>query len=255
MRMSVIIVTGFLALTLPGCANNFWFSPNKSRFETEKDAKNCEYESLKYSREASVRESKLFAMCMENKGYSLVNKYSVLRKGNEFYRSGQFNEALGYYDRSAYDFPDDPAVYHNMGAAYYELGRMKLAMEYFDKSIKLKPDFYLPYTGRGMVYIKTKELDKAISDFDKAASLNSKSPYPYIGRGAYYLEKKKYDEAMQELNTAIDTNDGLDEAFYYRGEAHMGNGDIDLAVADYKKSCEAGKHEACSKYKKISRNK
>lgn len=245
-----------LSLMLAGCAPSFWFNPNKSKLETQKDTRDCDYEALKYSREGSGRNELLYQKCMENKGYRLVNEYTITRKGNEFFFNKQYEEALKYYDRAAYDNPDTPFIYHNMATCYYYLKKYDSALKNFEKAISLEPNFSLAYVGRGLVKMNKNSHDKAFSDFEKANSLDPKSPYPHMGKGMYFYDKKKFLEAKEELNKSVSLarkESEVDESFYYLGLTHLKLKDKAEALENFKKSCDFGHTEACSQYKIYSR--
>jgi tetratricopeptide (TPR) repeat protein len=46
------------------------------------------------------------------------------KKGNEFYKKGQFEKALKFYDRALYIYPEYLDALNNMGMALVKLGRI-----------------------------------------------------------------------------------------------------------------------------------
>ena len=77
-----------LSMALVGCATNkAYYNPKKTHDEAQKDWNDCRYDAKKYGFvpmwgstgvgpgvEQAMRENELFKMCMEGKGYYLVDR-------------------------------------------------------------------------------------------------------------------------------------------------------------------------------------
>jgi len=85
-----LVVAAALVVGLLGCATNMaYYNPNKTNDEAQRDWNECRYDSKKYGYvqmwgtgvgpgvEQAMRESELFKMCMETKGYYLVERTAI----------------------------------------------------------------------------------------------------------------------------------------------------------------------------------
>ena len=115
------------------------------------------------------------------------NYYSDVKKGNEYYKSMEYDRALEKYDKAELENPNSCIIHFNKGAALY----------------------------------KKKDYQKAIEEFTKAMiseskEIEGKAAYN-IGNSKYYLGKKaadadlssaikNYREALEYYKKAIDLN-------------------------------------------------
>lgn len=61
-------------------------------------------------------------------------------QGNELYRKGQFEKAIGVYERILDSGYEAPELYFNLGNAYYKSHRIPNAILNYEKARKLKPN-------------------------------------------------------------------------------------------------------------------
>lgn len=64
---------------------------------------------------------------------------SVLQKGNEFYKNGQFQSAIDEYNKVIHMGYEGASLYYNLGNAHYRLGKIGYAILYYEKAIKFAP--------------------------------------------------------------------------------------------------------------------
>lgn len=58
-----------------------------------------------------------------------------VKKGNDFYRKGQYDQALMHYNEAYVDAPDSDIVNFDIGAASYQKGDYEKAIEAFNKAL------------------------------------------------------------------------------------------------------------------------
>lgn len=64
---------------------------------------------------------------------------SIMQKGNEFYKSNQYQLAIDEYNKLIKQGFEGESVYYNLGNAHYRLGKVGYAILYYEKALKLSP--------------------------------------------------------------------------------------------------------------------
>ncbi len=64
---------------------------------------------------------------------------SLMQKGNEFYKSNQFQLAIDEYNKLVKQGFEGTSLYYNLGNAHYRLGKIGYAILYYEKALKLSP--------------------------------------------------------------------------------------------------------------------
>ena len=100
--------------------------------------------------------------------------YAFYRKrADENNLKGEFELAVGDYNKAIELNSKDAAAYLNRGRAYSGKKSYELAILDFDRTIELDPKDSTAYFKRGDVYEKKGNLQQAISDYQKAAELDA----------------------------------------------------------------------------------
>jgi lipoprotein NlpI len=155
-------------------------------------------------------------------------------------------------------------AYFNRAGAYNKTREFQRAAADYSALIDLNPENRFVYAFRAYSYFQLGEPDRAIADYDRTIELNQRSRYAYFNRGVAYYHKGDYDHAIADYNQAMQLGhqdqqisadrirrqdsdpvpppvdgqaSGLasadGHAFYARGAAYYGKGDLDRAIADY----------------------
>lgn len=64
---------------------------------------------------------------------------AMLRRGNEFYVSKQYNKAIEAYENLTEQGYEGTELFYNLGNAYYRVGKLGYAILYYEKALKLSP--------------------------------------------------------------------------------------------------------------------
>lgn len=105
------------------------------------------------------------------------------KKGNEAFNSGDFEEALVYYNRSL-DMIKNPAVYNNRAITNIKLKNYPPALADCNTVIQSEPNNIKAYLRRGIANQALQNLDDAFNDFTKVLELE-----PANKRGKQLLEE------------------------------------------------------------------
>lgn len=119
------------------------------------------------------------------------------KKGNEAFRSGDFAEALLYYNRSL-DLKEVPAVYNNRAMTHIKLESFTSAIDDCNSVLKSEPKNIKAFLRRGLAYQALKKLDLALADFTQVVELE---PTNKRGKELYetvYKELEKQSESNQQ---------------------------------------------------------
>jgi Ca-activated chloride channel family protein len=117
-----------------------------------------------------------------------ASKESLVKKGNAFFSSGQYDEAIKAYDEAAVDDPESPYIYYNKGTALYKKEDFTAAIDAFGKAAVKSKDVLLESKSRfnlGLCFFREGERQKD-SDLKKALE-------------SYGLSVQSFQEAI-ELN-------------------------------------------------------
>ncbi len=78
--------------------------------------------------------------------FVLVSSYSfsadvntIMQKGNEYYRSNQFQLAIDEYNKLVNQGYEGASLYYNLGNSHYRLGKIGFAILYYEKALKFSP--------------------------------------------------------------------------------------------------------------------
>ena len=183
-------------------------------------------------------------------------KDAVIR-GDEFFTSGQYDEAIEEYVKALEIDPEHASANYKIGNAYLEIGRLDLAESNYRTAILINPDLPDPSSGLGIFYytranghLEAGRPTEAEADYDKALHLNPDLPDPYSGLGTFYytranghLEAKRPTEAEADYDKALRLNpdlpdpySGLGTFYYTRANGHLEAGQAIEAEADYDKA-------------------
>lgn len=84
--------------------------------------------------------------------------------GNQFFKSGDYSQALTYYTKAIEEDPTNHILYSNRSVCYYHLNNYENALKDAQSCIKYKSDFPKGYQRQGAAYFKlTKTWDALCS--------------------------------------------------------------------------------------------
>jgi stress-induced-phosphoprotein 1 len=93
-------------------------------------------------------------------------------KGNEFYKKGQYPEALKAYGEAIKRNPENNTAYSNRAATYMKLCEFSLALKDCDECIKIDPKFVKGHVRKGGALEAMKQFTKAMDAYQKAMEID-----------------------------------------------------------------------------------
>ena len=164
-------------------------------------------------------------------------------RGLVYLDESKYDQALSDFNRTIELMPDSAMGYSNRAITYYSMGEFDEAIQDLEKAIQLDIDFAKAYYNRGLVYLSLNRYESAIADFEKAIQYTPERTYTIISQLTHESENEQmqiFFETYADSSALSQTTANLPMAYYYRGIAYFGIGNIDHAITDFQKAIELG---------------
>lgn len=160
--------------------------------------------------------------------------------GNIYSKQDRFDEAIEEYKKALEVDPDYYDAIFGLAIVYKNSGQLDEAVVGFQRLIDLDQRDTKPYLHLGDIYESKGDLDEAQKYLEAGLELDPESPVFHNNLGAVYLKKEMYDEAEREIRAALEIQRHipLRNAHFNMALLHEARGEIDLAIAEYKKEQE-----------------
>lgn len=150
----------------------------------------------------------------------------LFSKATNAYKTGNYAEALMYYNKIIEQHPDNAGAHAILGTLYLEQYEdYPRAIESFSNAIKYDSNQASHYSYRGVARMKVGDIDGAISDLTKAITINNQNKtqdaFTYCTRALLYSMNSKYELAVKDATEAIKLQPKYPEAFHFRGLAKL----------------------------------
>lgn len=95
------------------------------------------------------------------------------------------------------------------------------------------------FVNRGVLQMRQRQFTAARADFDQAASIDPGLGEAYVNRGATYVGEERYREGVAQIDKGLSMGvKDPEKAFFNRGLANEGLGDLKAAYKDYSRAAE-----------------
>lgn len=101
-----------------------------------------------------------------------VKAEEAKEKGNDFFKKGDYAEAVKHYTEAIMRNPDDPKYYSNRAACYTKLAAFDLGLKDCEQCVKLDPKFIKGWIRKGKILQGMQQQSKAIAAYQKALELD-----------------------------------------------------------------------------------
>ena len=128
---------------------------------------------------------------LNQKNRNLMNLYDVsyedmIKKGNEYYQTNNYNEAISYFTKATILRPNDNKTLLKIGNIYNLIGNEEKAIAFYELSVDADSEFADGWFNLGLGYAKAKRAKDSIKCFEKVISLTPDYPYSYYALGMAY---------------------------------------------------------------------
>lgn len=165
-------------------------------------------------------------------------------RGLAYSKLGQHQEAIQDFNQVIQIKPNDPKAYNNRGQEYGNTGQQNRAFDDYSKAIAIDPKYADAYANRGEVYSARGEDEKAVQDYDQAVKNNPKHTKAYYGRAQSNNKLNRFEQAIVDFNKVIQIKPDYAPAYSNRGWAYYKKGDSDKAIQDYDQAITLGSKDA-----------
>lgn len=114
---------------------------------------------------------------------AVVAQEDDLKKGDDLFAKGKYEESLGFYTKAIDSDPENLTAVIHRGLAYGMAGKYDMAVEDYNKVLEQKPELMNVRNSRGSAYMKLKKYDKALEDFNAIIGADPKDQEAYNNRG------------------------------------------------------------------------
>jgi len=198
---------------------------------------------------------------------------SYFNKGNEYYKQGDFNNAILAYGKALKQEPKFLKAYHCRATAFSKINEYSKAIKDLDKAIDIVPNNAKSFYLRGLSYyfldeeeseeddddssamgmafgdfsdedddndddIAEDNIEQALMDFSAAIEIDDEYIDAYIKRAKIYCEQEDYESAIEDYTTLINLKPNSSEYYNSRGWAYYLNDEEDKAILDFNKVIE-----------------
>ncbi|PJA97590.1 MAG: hypothetical protein CO129_00415 [Ignavibacteriales bacterium CG_4_9_14_3_um_filter_34_10] len=173
------------------------------------------------------------------------NDYRIhYQRGLALKQMSNYKAAEESFEKSVQINPKFDLGYNALGGTYFVDGSYDKSVEAFKKfeeltqkknlKDKAKENISRAYTKLGDAAKKDGNYEKAISYLNEAVK-NYNSDFAFLSLSEAYVEMAKYDEAIQSADKAINHRKNISKgaAFYYKGLAFKGKGDLTKAKENF----------------------
>lgn len=95
------------------------------------------------------------------------------------------------------------------------------------------------FVNRGVLQMRQRQFSAARADFDRAGTIDPDLGEVYVNRGATFVGEERYQEGLEQIDRglALGVKDP-EKAWFNRGLANEGLGDLKAAYRDYTRAVE-----------------
>lgn len=164
-------------------------------------------------------------------GCNKLKSKQEIKKGNEFFKAGQYEPALASYQEALRLDPDEKKIFMNIGLAYmgqYQPGSKHprdleialKAIDYLEKFVQTYPEDKKAQKAREFLvsmYLATDRYDDAIKFYQEMLKTNPKDSKAMSSIAQMYFKKGDFDTAVTWLKKRLEVEGNNPEVYYLIG--------------------------------------
>ncbi|MGH9364211.1 MAG: tetratricopeptide repeat protein [Thermoanaerobaculia bacterium] len=164
-------------------------------------------------------------------GCNKLKSKQEIKKGNEFFKAGQYEPALASYQEALRHDPGETRIYMNIGLAYmgqYQPGSKhprdleiaQKAIDYLEKFVQAYPQDRKTQKAREFLvsmYLATDRFDDAIKFYEEMLKANPKDSKAMSSIAQMYFKKGDFDTAVVWLKKRLEVEGNNPEVYYLIG--------------------------------------
>ncbi len=128
----------------------------------------------------------------------------LTNKGISFYKSGEFDEAIAYFDKALEIDKKYQDALFSKGITLIQQERYDDSLAYFERVLEINPDYLDAYINKGYAYESQERFDWALGNYDKALEIDP-DYLPALNNKAILLYKlERYDDAILVFDRSLE---------------------------------------------------
>jgi len=128
------------------------------------------------------------------------------------YHNGQYEKALGLFQKAIDLDAAMTEAYNNLGLTYTEINEEEKATEAFKTAIRLSPELAAAYNNLGYVFYRLGSYEEAIEMYNEAIGRSKDSSSAYTNLGNAYYRLEKVEEAIDAWKKALELDPANEKA-------------------------------------------
>ncbi|MFQ5482630.1 MAG: tetratricopeptide repeat protein [Nitrospinaceae bacterium] len=157
-----------------------------------------------------------------------------------YQQTGDFVEALDYYNKALRLDPANAEIYNNRSVIYKELGKYEKAVEGFMRAIHLNPRYVKAYNNVGLLYFLNDNLAGAAANFRKAIEIDAGNLESYNNLAIVYKKQKRSLAARKLYEKVLQLDPYQAEAHYNLALLHEEQGNLPAAIRHFRRFVTLG---------------
>jgi tetratricopeptide (TPR) repeat protein len=164
-------------------------------------------------------------------GCNKLKSKQEIKKGNEFFKAGQYEPALASYQEALRLDPEEKRIFMNIGLAYMgqyqpgskhprDLETAQKAIDYLEKFVQAFPEDKKTQKAREFLvsmYLATDRYDNAIKFYQEMLKTNPKDSKAMSSIAQMYFKKGDFDTAVVWLKKRLEVEGNNPEVYYLIG--------------------------------------
>ncbi len=155
----------------------------------------------------------------------------ALNSQGESFGKKEREEAIKAIDKAIQLQPNFYQAWYLRGFTQIANEEHQQALNSFNKSVQIEPKFSAAWRLRGLMLSSLERFSDALESFDQAAKLDPDDSGIQIFRSLILVRAQRSPEALEVANRLVQKNPGS-WAYFARGAARIGTGDLQGAMAD-----------------------
>ncbi|KAI1719313.1 tetratricopeptide repeat domain-containing protein [Ditylenchus destructor] len=140
-------------------------------------------------------------------------------KGNDFFKKGDYPNAMKHYNEAIKRNPDNPVLYSNRAACYTKFMEVQRFVDNCDICLKNDPNF--------------RDCPNAMKHYNEAIKRNPDNPVLYSNRAAYYTKLMQFQRAVDDCDICLKKDPNFIKAYIQKGAALQAMREFSRAQRSY----------------------
>ena len=136
----------------------------------------------------------------------IISLRTFMQRGYEYIKRGEFDKAIGEYNKAILIDAKYITAYIDKGNAYAIKLDYQKAISDFNQALTINPNSDMAYNSRGAAYFELGMTEKALADYNEALRRFPENQEALRNRAYLYYKAKKYNESLKDADKLLALN-------------------------------------------------